>query len=146
MHQGAVEPITLHGACHCGSVKFKVRLHHGLASARRCTCSYCAMRGAIAVSARVDGLEIIEGADALATYSFNTGVAQHHFCRNCGIYTHHQRRSNPEELGVNVACLDGLSPFDFTEVPVLDGQNHPNDREDGRTLRLGTLRFIRGSH
>jgi len=146
MHQGAVEPITLHGACHCGAVKCKVRLHHGLASARRCTCSYCAMRGAVAVSARIDGLEIIDGADSLATYNFNTGVAQHHFCRKCGIYTHHQRRSNPDELGVNVACLDGLSPFDFTEVPVLDGQNHPNDREDGRTLRLGTLRFIRGSH
>lgn len=138
------EPVTLDGGCHCGKVKFRVRLHHGLGSARRCTCSYCAMRGAVAVSARIDGLTIVDGADSLATYTFNTGTAKHHFCRNCGIYTHHQRRSNPDELGVNVACLDGLSPFDFPDVPVLDGQCHPNDRDDGQTVRVGTLRFLHG--
>jgi hypothetical protein len=146
MHPGVAKPVTLNGACHCGAIKFNVRLHHGLASARRCTCSYCSMRGAVAVSSTIGGLDIVEGGDQLSTYGFNTGTAQHFFCRKCGIYTHHQRRSNPDELGVNVACLDGLSPFDFPEVPVLDGQNHPNDREDGQTIRLGTLRFVRGSH
>ncbi len=41
----------MEGACHCGTVRFKVKLADGLNSARRCTCSYCRMRGAIAVSA-----------------------------------------------------------------------------------------------
>lgn len=143
---GSLDPVTLDGACHCGKVKFRVSLHHGLASARRCTCSYCAMRGAVVVSSNVDGLEIIQGESDLGEYRFNTGTAKHYFCRNCGIYTFHQRRSNPDEYGVNVACLEGLSPFDFFEVPVLDGQNHPRDREDGKTLRVGTLRFIRNGH
>ena len=98
------------------------------------------MRGAVAVSADLGGVEIIDGAENLASYRFNTGEAQHFFCKSCGIYTHHQRRSNPNQYGVNVACLEGVSPFDFAEVPVLDGVNHPNDN-DGRADRVGTLRF-----
>jgi hypothetical protein len=115
------------GACHCGTVRFRVTLTDGLRSARRCNCSFCRMRGAVAVTAAGDGLEILSGADALAIYQFNTMTAKHHFCSRCGIYTHHQRRSNPGELGVNVACLDGVSPFDFAEVAVNDGVHHPSD-------------------
>ena len=54
------------------------------------------------------GFNIHEGADKLATYRFNTITAEHHFCSVCGIYTHHKRRSNPNELGINVACLEGV--------------------------------------
>ena len=128
------------GQCHCGAVRFEVELSDGLNSARRCTCSYCRMRGAIAVSAKVGGLDIVRGEDVLTSYRFNTGSAQHFFCSRCGIYTHHQRRSNPGEYGVNVACLDGVSPFDFSEVPVMDGINHPTD--SGVVRRVGTLRFL----
>ena len=135
------DPITLSGACHCGAVRFTVDLPCGLSSARRCTCSMCRMRGAVAVTGELASFALLEGADKLATYRFNTGVAEHHFCSVCGIYTHHKRRSNPNELGINVACLDGLSPFDFREVVVLDGVNHPKDRADGRSLVAGTLTF-----
>jgi hypothetical protein len=99
------------------------------------------MRGAVAVTARADGLTLLEGADKLATYRFNTGVAEHHFCPVCGIYTHHKRRSNPAELGVNIACLGGLSPFSFREIPVYDGEQHPSDRSDGKAVLAGTLVF-----
>jgi hypothetical protein len=99
------------------------------------------MRGAVAVSAEMGGIRFLQGEDALTSYRFNTGSAQHFFCSHCGIYTHHQRRSNQHQYGVNVACLDGVSPFDFLEVPVLDGANHPNDTGK-HTRRAGTLRFI----
>src|ERR1700722_16164787 len=114
----------LSGACHCGTVRFQVRLTDGLRTARRCNCSLCRMRGAIAVSANIDGIEIISGADALSEYRFNTMSARDYFFSKCGIYTHHQRRSNPHQFGVNVACLTGISPFDFEEVPVNDGVHH----------------------
>ena len=127
------------GGCHCGAVRFRVVLSEGLASARRCDCSYCRMRGAVAVSARYGDVEILAGADQLATYRFNTGAAEHHFCRTCGIYTHHRRRSNPGQYGVNAACLDGVSPFDFAEVPVNDGVHHPADGESRGVV--GVLRF-----
>jgi hypothetical protein len=135
------DPVTLNGACHCGAVKFTVTLTEGFASARRCTCSICRMRGAIAVTSTPADFTILQGEDNLATYRFNTGTAEHHFCTRCGIYTHHKRRSNPNELGVNVACLDGVSPFDFPEVIVHDGQRHPSDNAEHRTYRAGILRF-----
>jgi hypothetical protein len=131
----------LSAACHCGAVQFKVTLSDGLKTARRCTCSYCRMRGAVAVSAELSGIRFTAGEEMLTLYQFNTQTAKHYFCSRCGIYTHHQRRSNPNQYGVNAACLDGVSPFDFLEVPVLDGVNHP---KDGGTVarRAGTLRFV----
>ena len=131
------------GACHCGTVRLRVRLSDALRSARRCNCSYCRMRGAIAVTALLGDVDVVAGGEALTTYQFNTKSAKHHFCAKCGIYTHHQRRSNPNEYGVNVAILEGISPFDFAEIPVTDGVNHPSDgRSDGI---VGTLRFIAAS-
>jgi hypothetical protein len=130
------------GQCHCGAVRFEATLSDGFSTIRRCTCSYCRMRGAIAVSAEMGGVRILEGEEVLTRYRFNTRTAEHFFCSRCGIYTHHQRRSNPDQYGVNVACLDGVSPFDFEEVPVVDGVNHPNDT-GGTARRAGTLRFVR---
>ena len=134
------DPLRIGGACHCGAVRFTVHLPQGLASARRCTCSICRMRGAVAVTGDPRSFELLQGEDQLATYRFNTGIAEHHFCRICGIYTHHKRRSNPDELGVNVACLEGRSPFDFRELVVNDGERHPSDN-DGRSRVAGTLTF-----
>lgn len=135
------DPINLTGSCHCGAVKFTVKLAYGLSSARRCTCSICRMRGAVTVTANVGGLTVTEGDDKLATYRFNTGVAEHHFCSVCGIYTHHKQRSNPDELGVNAACLEGVSPFDFSQVVVNDGERHPCDDPELRSRVAGVLRF-----
>jgi hypothetical protein len=129
------------GQCHCGGVRFEASLSDGFNTIRRCTCSYCRMRGAVVVSAEMGGIRFLQGEESLTSYRFNTGSAQHFFCSRCGIYTHHQRRSNQAQYGVNVACLDGVSPFDFVEVPVLDGVNHPNDT-GGAARRAGTLRFI----
>jgi hypothetical protein len=132
------------GACHCKTVRFYVQLTDGLRSARRCNCSYCRMRGGVAVSANLDGIAIIAGAETLSTYQFNTMSAKHYFCSKCGIYTHHQRRSNPNQFGVNVACLEGISPFDFDEVPVYDGVHHPSDRrQPGEATVAGILNFIK---
>ena len=135
------ELVTLNGSCHCGAVKFTADLPQGLASARRCTWSICRMRGAVAVTGRIDGFNLTQGADNLATYRFNTRSAEHHFCKRCGIYTHHKRRSNPDELGVNVACLEGMSPFDFHDLVVYDGSRHPADNPRHNTYVAGVLRF-----
>ena len=129
------------GACNCTAVRFTVRLTDGLDTARRCSCSYCAMRGAVAVSANLDDIEIISGQDILSTYQFNSGTAKHYFCSRCGIYTHHQRRSNPHQYGINAACLEGISPFDFPTIPVYDGQNHPTDSKATSPMTIGVLRF-----
>lgn len=129
----------LKGKCHCSAVHFEVRLKGGFDEARRCNCSYCAMRGAVALTAATDDLRITQGEDVLTLYTFNTQAAQHYFCSRCGIYTHHRRRSNPDEFGINAACLDGVSPFDFEAVPVYDGQHHTKD--GGSDGIVGILRL-----
>ena len=128
------------GTCHCSAVRFEATLTDGFATIKRCTCSICRMHGAVVATAPLGGINILQGEDILTSYRFNTNIAEHFFCSKCGIYTHHQRRSNTNEYAVNVACLDGVSPFDFAEVPVTDGQNHTSDTGKPIT-RLGTLRF-----
>jgi hypothetical protein len=127
-------------ACHCGTVRFHVRLTDEFNTIRRCTCSYCRMRGAIAASAALSDIEFEAGEYNLTLYQFNTGTAKHYFCKTCGIYSHHQRRSNPNQFGINVACIDGVSPFDFAAVEVMDGVSHPADSGAGPRI-AGILRF-----
>ncbi|EBT2079829.1 GFA family protein [Salmonella enterica] len=129
----------LSAACHCGSVVFTVQLSDGFHTARRWNCSFCRMRGAVAVSAPLSGIKVLKGQDKLTEYRFNTGKAVHFFCSVCGIYTFHQRRSNPDQYGVNVACIENMSPFDFACVEVNDGVTHPSD--GGSSGVVGYLRY-----
>ncbi|MEM0900754.1 MAG: GFA family protein [Pseudomonadota bacterium] len=131
--------LHVRGSCHCGGVKFEADLVDGYETARRCDCSICRMRGAIAVSANVSEFTILKGGELLSLYQFNTKQAEHYFCSVCGIYTHHKRRSKPHEYGINVACIDDKSPFDFETVPVMDGQSHPKDGAKARVA--GHLNF-----
>lgn len=114
--------------CHCGSVELELSLPDGVVNPRRCDCSICRRKGAIVASVPLAGLRIVKGEDVLKLYQFNTKVARHYFCSNCGIYTHHQRRANPQEYGYNVGCLEGVNPFDLGPVETSDGVNHPSDR------------------
>jgi hypothetical protein len=113
--------------CHCGAVELAVTLSDGLNTARRCDCSFCRRRGAIVVSALLDGVRVVRGADKLTLYQWGTGTAEHYFFSVCGHYTHHRRRSNPNEYGVNVAAIEGINPRDLGDIPWSDGVNHPSD-------------------
>jgi len=115
--------------CHCNAVELAIELVDGLNTARRCDCSFCVRRGAVAVSVSLDDLKVVRGEDKLSHYSFNTHSAHHYFCSVCGIYTHHQRRSNPHQFGVNAANIEGVSVRDMGEIPWIDGQNHPKDAQ-----------------
>ncbi len=114
--------------CHCGAVELRVTLPGGLKTARRCDCSFCRRRAAAAVSAPLANVEIVKGAGDLTRYQWGTGTAQHFFCRVCGIYTHHRRRSNPDEYGLNLGAIEGVNPREFEPIAWVDGVNHPSDR------------------
>lgn len=119
---------TVKATCHCGAVELRVTLSDGLNTARRCDCSFCRRRGAPAVSAPLGGIDVVKGEDKLTLYSFNTHTAKHRFCSVCGIYMYHQRRSNPNEYGVNLYTIEGVEPKDIEPVKWVDGVNHPSDR------------------
>lgn len=110
-------------------MEIAVTLTDGLKTAQRCDCSFCRRRGAVAVSAPLDGLDILKGEEHLTLYQWGTNTAKHYLCTICGIYTHHQRRSNPNEFGINAACLDGVNPRDLEPVPWANGIHHPSDRK-----------------
>lgn len=116
-------------SCHCGAVELRVRLAGTLAEASRCDCSFCRRRAAPTLSVALDDLEVVRGADQLTLYTWGTGTAQHHFCKTCGIYTHHRRRSDPNFYGVNMGALEGVNPAEHEPIAWNDGVNHPSDRE-----------------
>ncbi|QXO16148.1 MULTISPECIES: GFA family protein [Vibrio] len=115
-------------SCHCGTVELELTLPRGIEEPRRCDCSMCRRRGAIVASVSLENLRIVKGQEALRLYQFGTRTAQHFFCSVCGIYTHHQRRSNPTQYGYNVACLEGVNPFELGNVKTYDGVHHPADQ------------------
>jgi hypothetical protein len=118
--------------CHCGAVVLELDLPDGVVDPRRCNCSICRRKGAIVAAVPLSGLKVIRGSEVLKIYQFNTNTARHYFCSNCGIYTHHQRRLNPNEYGYNVGCLEGVNPFEIPRVPTNDGVNHPADTPAAR--------------
>ena len=107
------------GGCHCGAVRFRVRIAD--TRALECNCSICAKKGFINLIVNPEDFELLKGDEALATYRFNTGAAQHRFCRNCGIHPFSRPRSHPGAYDVNARCLD--AGFDFLEIEPFDGQN-----------------------
>jgi hypothetical protein len=117
----------LKSTCHCGAVELSIDLPNGIGELGRCNCSICRRKGAITAGVPLDGLRVVKGQEVLRLYQFHTGVAKHYFCSICGTYTHHQRRSNPDEYGFNVGCLEGVNPFELGPVRVSDGINHPSD-------------------
>lgn len=128
-HVGVTTIMSKHKAsCHCGAVVFELDLPDGIVNPRRCDCSLCRRKGAIVASVTLAGIKILQGENLLKLYQFNTMTAKHYFCSICGIYTHHQRRSKPDEYGFNVGCLEGVNPFLIENVPTNDGINHPADR------------------
>ena len=76
-----------------------------------------------------EDFKIIKGEKKLRIYQFHTKVAKHYFCSHCGIYTHHNPRSNPAMTGFNIGCVNDLDDLNFEDVPVNDGKNHPLDKK-----------------
>ena len=111
--------MTLHkGGCHCGEVKFEVEAPATI-DADQCNCSICRMCGYLHLIVAKDDFRLVSGQDAIETYTFNTGVAQHYFCRHCGVKSFYVPRSHPDGISVNVNCLDpvtiavvNITPFD----------------------------------
>ena len=114
--------------CHCGSVELEIQLPDGIVDPRRCNCSICRRKGAVVGSVPLTGIRVVRGEDKLKLYQFDTREAEHYFCMNCGIYTHHRRRSNPNQYGINLGCLEGVDPNMINGVKLYDGANtHPSD-------------------
>ena len=72
-------------------------------------------------TAKLDQFKLISGEENLKIYQWNSKIAKHYFCKICGINTHHQRRSKPDEYGVNVGCLEGFNMDWIENIKYTDG-------------------------
>ena len=99
---------TYRGSCHCGAVRFEIDTD--FPELTLCDCSICKRRNALMVKVHESRFRLLAGADALTEYRFHTKTARHYFCKVCGIYPFHRKRVTPDNLGVNVHCLEAFSP------------------------------------
>ena len=108
------------GGCHCGAVRFEVEAPDEV-EVERCNCSICSKSGFLHLIVPKSRFKLLRGDEALATYTFNSGVARHLFCNSCGIKSFYIPRSNPDGVDVNVNCLDAQPPH--MRIVAFDGQH-----------------------
>jgi hypothetical protein len=114
---------TYEGGCHCGRVRFRIRADLEISTVGECNCSICTKKGILHIGVTPDEFELLSGADDLATYQFNTGVAKHTFCRHCGMHPFYVPRSDPENYSVNARCLDEFDSIAMRPRRSFDGRN-----------------------
>jgi len=113
--------VTHRGGCHCGQIRFEV-LAPAEINASECNCSICSKSGFLHLIIPKSRFKLLQGSEHLSTYTFNTGVAKHLFCKICGVKSFYVPRSNPDGYSVNVRCLDP-STVKRIKVSQFDGQN-----------------------
>lgn len=119
------------GSCHCGALQFRVELPDTV-HVQDCNCSICSKAGFLHMIVPASKFTLLQGADNITTYTFNTGVAKHTFCTTCGIKPFYTPRSNPDGIDINVRCLDTRPPEVIIEL--FDGQNWEQNAEGLRHL------------
>ena len=121
-------PVWRAGGCHCGAVRFEALLADE-AEAQTCTCSMCEKVGFVHVIVPENRFRLLQGADRITTYTFNTGVAKHTFCSVCGVKPFYRPRSNPDGWSVNGRCLEEATrpAFRLSEFDGRDWESHAAD-------------------
>ena len=93
--------VTHRGGCHCGAVAFEVEAPARV-TVSDCNCSVCRMSGFLHLIVPAARFRLLRGKEELSEYRFNTGTAQHLFCRRCGVKSFYVPRSNPDGYSVNL--------------------------------------------
>ncbi|HAV1399751.1 TPA: GFA family protein [Vibrio parahaemolyticus] len=108
------------GSCHCGEVRFQVEAPEVI-EADKCNCSICNKSGYLHLIVPKSKFKLLSGEEHLSTYTFNTKVAQHYFCKHCGIKPYYVPRSNPDGVDININCID--TPIPKLKISDFDGQD-----------------------
>ncbi|KAJ2369529.1 hypothetical protein IW150_005133 [Coemansia sp. RSA 2607] len=115
------ELATHKGQCHCGAVSWEIQAPRTL-HLDECNCSMCNMHGFQHLIVPKSRFTLLSGKDNITTYTFNSHIAQHYFCKTCGIESYYVPRSNPDGYSINFRCLDRTNVDSFEIVP-FDGVN-----------------------
>ena len=113
--------LKVKGRCHCGAVEYEVMVSLKN-NAHACNCSICSQSGFVGLIVPAKDFSLLSGAEQLSEYQFNTGVARHLFCKQCGVKSFYIPRSNPDGVNININCLDLPEEVVIT-VEEFDGQH-----------------------
>ncbi|HTS21855.1 MAG TPA: GFA family protein [Casimicrobiaceae bacterium] len=122
------------GGCHCGRVRFEVDAPRSI-SVEECNCSICSKSGYLHLIVPRSRFRLLQGQEALTSYSFNTGAAKHLFCSTCGIKSFYVPRSHPDGYSVNVRCLDP-GTIESMALEAFDGREWEKQYPEGRAPQL----------
>jgi hypothetical protein len=123
--------MRIKGSCHCGATQFTVTRRP--ATVTRCTCSFCAKRGAPwAYQDQESDFALTTARDRVSTYQWVRYMAEHHHCAICGCgtwsrspawdQTTNQPLPGKFSIAINAWLLDGFEP-DGQPIRIVDGKN-----------------------
>ena len=113
--------MRVEGGCHCGAVRFAAELPDEV-ELLDCNCSICSLTGFLHLIVPHERFELLRGGDALTSYRFGTGAAEHLFCRTCGVKSFYQPRSHPAAWSVNYRAIEAPAGLSVT-TRSFDGRN-----------------------
>ena len=96
--------VTHLGSCHCKQIQFEVKGEDNI-KVLDCSCSICSILNYKHYIIDKSQFKLLKGKKYLSTYTFNTNVAKHLFCKNCGIKSFYIPRSHPDSISVNLNCI-----------------------------------------
>jgi hypothetical protein len=127
---------TREGGCHCGKIRFRARVD--LDTLSQCNCTMCTKKGIFHLSLFPPDFELLHGKNDLTVYTFETGTAQHTFCKHCGMHPFYIPRSQPHMITVNARCLDGIDQTTLKPSRFFDGE-HWEDAQQRRIAGGGSV-------
>jgi len=124
MTDASSERKSVRGSCHCQAVSYV--LAEVPSTGMACNCSICRRKGSVLAFFPLSKFTLETPRDALATYTFNKHVIQHHFCKTCGCAPFAEGRTpdGREMIAINLRCVED---FDLGSVTIteFDGASRP---------------------
>jgi hypothetical protein len=117
----------IRGNCHCGATAFELK--EAPTSVTRCTCTFCAKRGALWAHYRPEQVTFTSKSE-LSYYSTRPDVQKHYFCSKCGcttfsdtpVWENFEMVEGKRNCSINARLLEDID-VDAIPVTVIDGKN-----------------------
>ena len=123
------ELVKYTGGCHCKAIRFELLAPKNL-SVWKCNCTICYMKQNHNFIIPKTNFKLIADDTNITTYTFNKHIAQHKFCKICGVQAFYFPRSNQDGVAITIYCLDPETMPNEIKYQEFDGINWENSIEN----------------
>ncbi len=121
------------GSCHCKQIQFEVIGKNNI-QVLDCSCSICSILNYKHYVVDKSQFQLLKGKKYLSTYTFNTKVAKHMFCKICGIKSFYIPRSHPDSISINLNCINSKT-INKVKIIKFDGKHWKKNINKIKSLR-----------